>query len=202
MRRVPIAAALVAALFLTACGGGSRQDEDEPSGSYRLEITRAEFPERQQLAESSTFLVEVRNEDDKTVPNIAVTVKTDPGVQGESPVAFGQREDNPDLADPSRPVWIVDEGPKGGETAYTNTWQLGALKPGATARFEWKLTAVQAGDYTVNYEVAPGLDGKAILADNSTKANGSFDVTITDKPAQTRVDEDGNVVRVDDANEN
>jgi hypothetical protein len=203
MRRVPIAAALLAALFITGCGGGSaRQDEDEPSGSYRLEVTRAQFPESQQLAQSSTFLVEVRNADSKTVPNVAVTVKTDPGVQGEAPVAFGQRKDDPDLADPARPVWIIDEGPQGGDTAYTNTWQLGALKPGATARFEWKLTAVQAGDFTVNYEVAPGLDGKATLAENSPKASGSFDVTITDEPAQTRVDENGNVVRVDDANEN
>ncbi len=187
------------ALGAAGCGGSApRQDEDEPSGSYMLEVTRAEFPTEQQLAEKSSFLVEVRNADTKTAPNVAVTVKTDPGVQGESPVAFGQRADNPELADPGRPVWIIDEAPEGGDSAYVNTWHLGALRPGQSRKFEWRVTAVKAGDYTINYEVAPGLDGKAKLATNSPRATGSFNVTIDDAPAQARVDEDGNVVRVDE----
>jgi hypothetical protein len=196
--RGPIALLLVAGLAIAGCGGGARQDEDEPAGDYRLEVTRAEFPAQQALAKRTSFVVEVRNADSKTVPNIAVTIKTDPPQQGEAPVAFGVREDNPDLADPTRPIWIVDSGPEGGDTAYVNTWQLGALRPGATARFEWRVTPVKAGDFTVNYEVAPGLDGKAKLASGSTKATGSFSVSIDDEPIQARVDENGDVVRVDE----
>jgi hypothetical protein len=195
---------MAAALAMAGCGGGERQDADEQAGSYKLEVVKAEFPERQALAQKSSFVVEVRNADSKTAPNVAVTVKTDPGVQGEAPVAFGQRVNDRDLADPARPIWIVDRGPEGGDSAYTNTWQLGALRPGATARFEWRLTAIKAGDFEVNYEVSPGLDGKAKLAAGSARASGSFSVSIDDRPAQARVDEDGNVVRLDpdDTNSN
>jgi hypothetical protein len=200
--RGPIAFALVGAIALSGCGGGERQDADEPSGSYRLEVTRAEFPEQQQLAERSSFVVEVRNADSKTVPNVAVTVKTDPPNQGEAPVAFGARETDPDLADPTRPVWIVDRGPEGGESAYVNTWSLGALRPGESRLFEWRVTAVKAGDFTVNYEVAPGLDGKAKLASGSDGATGSFSVKIDDTPPQARVDENGDVVRLDESEQN
>ena len=35
--------------------------------------------------------------------------------------AFAEASEQPGLADPSRPVWVVDDGPTGGTTAYTNT---------------------------------------------------------------------------------
>ena len=42
----------------------------------------------------------------------------------------------------ARPVWVVDEGPAGGDSAYTNTWAVGPLAEGQTRTVEWKLTAV------------------------------------------------------------
>ena len=186
----------IAMLALTAtvagCGGGARQDADEPSGSYKLEVADAKFPASQSIAESATMEVRVHNADTKAAPNVAVTVETDPAKAGEGTIAFGQRVDDNRLSDPERPVWIVDEGPTGGDSAATNTWTLGRLGAGETKVFRWKVTAVEPGDYTINYRVSPGLTGKATLADN---AEGSFDVTIEDKPVPARVNAKGEVVR-------
>ncbi len=96
-------------------------------------------------------------------PNVAVTVETDPAKAGSGTVAFGQRVDDDRLSDPERPVWVVDEGPQGGDSAATNTWSLGRLEAGATKTFRWKVTAVQPGSYTIKYRVSPGLNGKAKL---------------------------------------
>ena len=127
-----------------------------------------------------------------------MTVETKGARPGDGPVAFAQSVTDPRLADPNRPVWVLDEEPKGGTSAYTNTWTLGPLKSGETKTFEWKLTAVEPGDYELSYRVAPGLDGNARLADGSN-ARGTFDVSISDKPVPARVTDDGEVVRGEEA---
>jgi hypothetical protein len=191
--------AAAAALALGACGGGGeRQDADEPAGEYRLEVVNAKFPPEQAIAERATLQLEVRNADSKAVPNVAVTIETQPEQAGGAPGAFAQNRDDQGLADPSRPVWILDRGPEGGETAYTNTWALGRMEPGQTKKFEWRVTAVKAGDYQVGYTVAPGLDGKAKLA-SGTEARGSFLVTVDDEPADARIAEDGETVVREDS---
>jgi hypothetical protein len=186
--------ALATTVLVAGCGGSPRQDEDEPSGSYRLEVTGARFPASQSIAQPAQMVVRVRNSDSKAAPNVAVTVETDPAKAGSGTVAFGQRVDDDRLSDPERPVWVVDEGPTGGDSAATNTWALGRLPAGATKTFTWKVTAVEPGDYTIKYRISPGLNGKAKLAAGG-RTEGSFKVTIDDKPVPARVDDDGNVVR-------
>jgi len=192
MRGWAVLAALAAALLFVACGGGERQDADEPEGNFRLEVVDASFPEEQSIAERSTLTIAVRNADQKAVPNVAVTLATAPKQPGGAPGAFAQLRDDPKLADPSRPVWILDRGPEGGETAYTNTWSLGRMDAGQTKTFEWRVTAVQAGDYTVDYRISPGLDGKAKLTGGG--GQGSFRVSIEDDPPQSRIADDGETV--------
>ena len=186
--------ALLAAVLVAGCGGGPRQDASEPSGSYKLEVTGARFPASQSIAQTALMVVRVRNTDSKAAPNVAVTVETDPEKPGDGTVAFGQRVDDDRLADPARPVWIVNEGPKGGDSAATNTWALGRLGAGESKTFIWKVTAVQAGDYTIRYRISPGLTGKAKLASGG-RTDGQFKVRIDDKPVPARVDANGNVVR-------
>ena len=70
----------------------------------------------------------------------------DPERRASPSTAFSRRSEQAGLADPNRPVWIVDDGPRGGETAYTNTWALGRVAPGQTKTFEWRVTPVEAGD--------------------------------------------------------
>ena len=188
------AAVSACALALGACGGGGeRQDAKEPEGTFDVRITDASFPESQSIAESAKLKIAVKNEDSKTVPNVAVTIQTKPKDNSGAPQAFAQDTGDTSLSDDSRPVWILDNAPKGGETAYTNTWALGALKAGETRDFEWTVTAVKAGEYDVDYAVYPGLTGKA--RPGSDSGNGSFRVVIDDEPPAARVDDDGNVVR-------
>jgi len=201
--------AIIAAVGLTACGG-TRQDVSEPKGNFSVAVSKAIFPASQRLAEHTHLVIAVQNTGSKTIPNVAVTI-TNPAA-GDAAQSFSeflsQSETNSlGLASRSRPVWIVDQppglcgyscksgGPGGAVTAYTDTWALGALKPGATATFDWAVTAVQPGSWVVQYEVAAGLNGKAkaVLADGSAPM-GRFNVTISTKPAQAYVNNSGQIV--------
>jgi hypothetical protein len=183
----------LAALAAAGCGS-ERQDEDEPEGEFTLEVVEASFPERQATAQTATMRLAVRNTDDRELPNLAVTIRTEGGDSGAPARAFAVASTDPRLADRSRPVWIVDRGPEGGTTAATNTWAVGPTFPGQTRELEWRLTAVRPGNYTVNYRVSPGLHGKAVPA-NGQRTTGSFDVEISDEPVPARVNVQGEVVR-------
>jgi len=180
----PCAAA--AALILSGCGGGARQDASEPSGTFRVAVVDASFPAKQRLATPQRLVIAVKNTGKRTMPDVAVTVDS-----------FDAPSARTDLADAQRPVWVVDDGPAGGTTAYTNTWALGSLRPGQIRRFTWQVTAVQPGTHTVKWQVAAGLNGKAkaTLAGNRAPA-GSFTVDVSEQPAASRVDpKTGAVVR-------
>ena len=192
--RLAVLALSVAALAVAGCGG-ERQDADAPTGSFDVEVTGATFPERQRVAEPTTLRLEVANRGDRAVPNLAVTVETEPQRSTDAPVAFAQAADEPALADSARPVWVLDAGPSGGDTAYVNTWAVGPLAKGQTRTIEWKLTAVEAGRYRVAWRLSPALVGDAEL--RGTRTSGRFDVTVADAPVPATVDSDGEVVRGD-----
>lgn len=179
-------ATAVAAFVVAGCGGGDRQDKHEPSGTFSLHLVKAKFPSSQSLAQQEALTIAVKNTDSRPIPDLAVTLDS-----------FGTRSQQPGLADPNRPVWIVDEGPIGGTTAYTNTWALGRVPAGATRTFTWKVTSVQPGTHTVKYRIAAGLNGKAqAKIDGHDNYQGSFTVDISAKPAQSTVDPNtGKVVR-------
>jgi hypothetical protein len=191
-----LAVLVVSAVALAGCGG-ERQDADAPSGEFDVEVTDASFPAKQRIAQPTTLKLEVANRGDRAVPDLAVTVETAPRKQGDAPVAFAQTSDDAGLAAGARPVWIVDEGPTGGDSAYANTWAVGPLGKGQTRTVEWKLTAMEAGRYTVAWRLAPALEGDAKLAGGRTK--GEFIVTIADQPVPARVNADGEVVRGEEA---
>jgi hypothetical protein len=176
----------VVAFVVAGCGGGERQDKNEPSGTFSMNVVNAAFPSSQSLAQQEALTIAVKNTDTRAIPDLAVTVDS-----------FSTRSQQPGLADPNRPVWIVDEGPTGGTTAYANTWALGSLPPGATRTFTWKVTAIQSGTHTVKYRVAAGLNGKAKAKVNGQPDfQGSFTVAISGKPSQSTVDPNtGQVIR-------
>jgi hypothetical protein len=193
MSRFNVALATVPlAVFGAGCGGGQRQDKNEKAGTYNLEILNSSFPLEQRLAGQSKLKIVVRNADNKTIPDVNVTIGGDPKKPAQ---AFAARSDQSGLADPSRPIWIVDNGPNGGTTAYVNTWALGPLKPGKTKTFEWDVTAMRAGVHTVSYRVNAGLDGraKAQLTGGGPPAS-SFTVNVNGSAPASRVDDSGNVV--------
>jgi hypothetical protein len=198
------------ALALAACGGGQRQDAHEPRGRFPVAVTAASFPASQQISQHTHLVIAIRNTGSKTIPDVAVTICNvtcaypAPRGEGSSAGAFASDINQPDVANPSRPNWIVDRGPGpcgyscqnggsgAGVTAYDNTWALGTLRPGHTARFDW---AVTAGRHVVAWEVAAGLNGRAraVLSDGAAP-HGTFAVNITSTPPQTYVNNNGQVV--------
>ena len=216
LRRARARVASITAIALlvsgfSACGGDKpRQDADEPSGDFPVDVVAAKFPNDQRLAQTSDLELEIENSGSDAVPDLAVTINT--GDQLASG-PFSVRSDQPGLADPNRPVWILEENyPKvvpagadrkdldsaptaGAEAAQTNTFSFGPLASGESKDIVWRLTPVIAGTYTIHYELAAGLGGKAkaVTADGGP-VEGEFVVTITDKPPTARVNDNGDVV--------
>jgi hypothetical protein len=180
VRRVVISALLVAfAAGLAACGGEESQGENEPEGTWKVDVLEASFPGRQYLADTVALRIRVKNlEDDKAVPNLAVTVD-----------GFEQREESPGLAEPRRPIWVIEEPPDNSTTAFTNTWAVGEVPEGEARTLVWKVTAVRAGTYTLRWKVAAGLDGKAKARSLEGGApSGSFIARVTEKPRPVTLD--------------
>ncbi len=207
--------ACAAAVVLSACGGGQRQDVGEPTANFPVSITAAAFPTNQRLAQHTRMVLRIRNDGTRTIPDLAVTVCNVscafPSAKGEGTQAqaFAENIDQPGLASNSRPVWIVDRPPGvcgyscigggGGSnvTAYSNTWASGPLKSGQSVTYIWGVTAIKPGHHVVAYQVAAGLNGKAKAVTSpggSQIPTGSFDVTIAKAPAQAYVQDNGTVV--------
>jgi hypothetical protein len=190
------AAALAA---LAGCGGGERQDENEPEGDYKVDVVKASFPSDQKLAKRSRLVIVIRNSDTKRIPNIAVTMN-----------GLDYRKDDPELADQRRPQFVINGKfknfgniedaqaltPGGVENpTYVNTWALGPLEPGESKEFKWDVTAVKAGPYELNYTVSAGLDGKARAVDASGEApTGIFSGEVSDEAPQTKIAADGHTI--------
>lgn len=212
-----LVAALSCAVALGACGGGQRQDVAEKSADYQVQVLSATFPSAQTLSQHTHMQITVKNVGNSAIPNLAVTVcnvtcayPAPPG-QGSSSGAFASNLSENDLANPSRPIWVVDRSPgacsgrsgyscagggAGGDaTAYTNTWAYGRLPAGATATFDWAVTAVTKGRHTIAWVIGAGLNGKAkaILQGGGTP-HGTFTVNVTGRPAEAYVNNNGQIV--------
>lgn len=182
------------AALTTGCGGGTRQDANEPDATFTVAVVHASFPVKQSIVRPALLTLRVRNTSARTIPNIAVTVDS-----------FNYVSDFPELAASKRPIWAIEQGPGaisrrpvqsqvvsppgGGQTAYVNTWALGPLAPGHARTFRWHVTPVKAGVYTVHYTIAAGLSGrsKARLADGSIP-HGHFTVVIAPRPPSNHID--------------
>jgi len=208
-----LAAVVIAALSIgvSACGDDKeRQDANEPSGDFPVAVNAAKFPTDQRLAQTSDLRLEIENTGDEQVPNLAVTIWTG-DEKGGGP--FDVASEQSGLSDPNRPVWILENGfPKlasspdessadldaapsaGADVAQTDTFAFGPLQAGDSKDIVWRVTPVQPGTYTLHYELAAGLNGKAkAVAEDGSRVEGEFVVTITDKPARATVGANGDV---------
>jgi hypothetical protein len=190
--------ALVGLIAIGGCGGGARQDANEPSGNFAVEVVNATFPKKQKLAQTSELVITVRNTGKQVVPDLAVTVK-----------GLNLRATQPGLSDPERPRFALngiqreiggfpeaqDASPAGCDTAYVNTWACGPLKPGREATLVWKVTAVKAGPYEVSWRVAAGLNGKAkAVATGGGAPTGSISGNVSNAAPKVRIADDGKTV--------
>ncbi|HVQ58210.1 MAG TPA: hypothetical protein VMS60_04805 [Solirubrobacterales bacterium] len=195
---------MAVAALLGACGGESSSDANEPAGTYRATVTGASFPTEQNLGQTSVLRLGVRNDGEKTIPALAITI----GIAGEqgttSSLPFGIRDPQVGLAQSDRPVWVLastyprlagSSDPGGTSTSNPKTFDFGPLKPGETTNAVWKLSAVRAGKYTLLYRVDAGLGGNAkAKTDGDVAPGGTFVTEITSDLPETEVTDDGEVV--------
>jgi hypothetical protein len=212
-RRTAALALSLAGLSLLAAGCGSRtskadsQDKSEPAGDYQVKLISADFPLDQKLAKDSTMMIVVKNAGTKRVPDISVTIKCPgPGLGG----SFNTVVSDSDVADPERPQFIVDRIPTANprkappldpaplerSSAFVDTYPLGPLDPGRTARFRWDVTAVKAGPFRLCWRVNAGLYGKAkaIAASDSKPISGEFKGEVSNKAPAARIANDEHTV--------
>jgi hypothetical protein len=186
----------------------SAADRRSGAGTFRVVVARASFPAQQRLAEQTQLVIAVRNAGSRTIPDIAVTLLNPANGTGALALAHDIAPNQGEtLAERSRPIWIIDRNPgpcqyscrQGGfgaaAIADANTWALGPLAPGRTATFEWQVTAMVPGRWTVAYRVAADLSGNArIVTPSGSQPTGRFDVVISAKPQQSYVNNGGQIV--------
>jgi hypothetical protein len=210
-----IACMPVLAMGASGCGSGTTvkgapQDTDEKKGDYPVSVEEAEFPLQQKLAETTTMRLVVRNAGDAGIPNIAVTVQCRQAKGGQDG-SFDRQVAGQGQADKNRPTFVIDQipgavrpasrqnlDPLERSTAYVNTYTLGPLGPNRTATFEWKVTAVRAGQFRLCYRVAAGLDNKA----HAKAASGSLPIekewngNVSGAAPKTGVADDGTITTI------
>ena len=204
----PTIAALSSAAALSACGASTanQAQSSQATGRFPAKVS-ARFPAQQSLAEAADLVIKVTNTGRHTMPNVAVTL-TNPrygsGAQALGTLLAQPAPGQPILAGRSRPVWVIDQAPGkcgysceqgeqgAGVTAYTNTWALGTLAPGHSMTFDWHVTALQPGAYTVAYRVAAGLSGQAPATGAGTA--GKLKVVIASKPRSAYINRAGQPV--------
>jgi len=198
-------ALLLAALLLSACGESS-SDANQPSGTFRVDVTEAAFPTKQFLGQESTLRLGIRNTGKKTVPGLTVTISIAGKAGRDSSLPFGVRDPQAGLAQADRPVWVLEQGyprlagstePGGATSSNRKTFVFGPLKPGRTTNAIWKLSAVKAGKFTVVYRIDAGLSGtaKAVTA-SGVAPGGTFATEITSETPETEVTDSGEVVEI------
>jgi hypothetical protein len=180
------------------CGGGEsqRQDANEPSGKFEVDVTKASFPPKQKLAKRSELAIDVENTGDRTVPNLAVTiegfdeVQTDPDVDTANArtTVFAVNGKPTNLKQYGGFDDSVPATPGDSDTAFVDTWTVGPVKPGRTKKLRWTVTATRRGPYRIKWEVAAGLDGKAkAVGPDGGPPQGIFSGTISAAAPDTRV---------------
>jgi hypothetical protein len=194
--------AVAALVAVPGCGGGERQDANEPKGDFAMEVVRASFPRQQQLAQTSQLVITVRNAGDHTIPDVALTVD-----------GLDYRSTQPDVADSERPQFALngvprkiggypeakDATPLGCDTAYVSTWACGPLAAGKERSFRWTVTAVKAGKFHIAWRAAAGLNGKAkaVASGGGPAPSGSFSGTVSKAVPKVRVADDGKTVVIE-----
>jgi hypothetical protein len=197
--------AVAVAALLVACGESS-SDSNEQAGTYRVDVVDASFPAKQRLGQTSLMRLAIRNTGEATVPTLTVTINIGGKEGAASSLPFAIHDPQPGLAQGDRPVWVLSETyprfvgssePGGASTSNRKTFAFGPLKPGATAKVIWKLSAVKAGNWTIAYRVGAGL-GEQVKAETASggQPGGTFVAEITSELPETEVTDDGEVVEI------
>jgi hypothetical protein len=177
---------------LIACGGGGeRQDEDEPEGTFPVAITKAEFPNRQRLAQTSNLVLAVRNEGTETIPDLAITINTfrqgeeaptadEAAEPGEGPSALGESEEDPTAGEVEPSEESAEQG--GGEAGAQPTPQANGS---FSVRSEQEGLAIPSRPVWILEQGYPKLAGQTVSAGAEAAQTDTFSFGALD-PNETR----------------
>jgi hypothetical protein len=147
---------MLLALVLAGCGGGERQDANAPSGTWEVTVTDWNFPETQPLGRPVDFELTVRNDDQRDIPQLIVTI-----------AGLKQFVEQRNAATITRPIWIVNDVNYSDVTPYNSalatSYNLGPLAAGDTKEYKIGLTPLRRGEHRVGYSLSGDLFGKAKL---------------------------------------
>lgn len=195
---------MAVAVLLAACGESS--GDKEPAGNYKVGVTAASFPSKQDLGQTSLLELSFKNEGEDTVPNLVVSFSLAGKEGAAASLPFGIHERQVGLANPTRPVWVLSEhfpklagtsGKGGATTSDPKTFSFGPIKAGETTAAVWKLSAVRQGKYTLRYQVGGGLSGEAkTKTAGGVAPGGTFVAEISAETPETEVTDSGEIVEV------
>jgi hypothetical protein len=169
---VGVTASAAALGAFAGCGSGELA-ADAPEGAALNVAATAGFESVQRPGSTYPFrLTIVNRESERSLPAATVTV-----------TGFSQTIEAGDngaghVADPRRPVWIVDAPPRGTSTAYRDTWSFGPLEAGERRTFVWKLSPVRRGRHTLRWSVSADLDDARPVAAQKAATSGTLDVDV------------------------
>ena len=149
MHRLPVPRSLVIPVFaiasaiaLGACGSSPRRTRTSRAAITRSRSSRSQFPTKQRLAQTSDLVLGVKNTGDQPLPELAFTIYTG---KGNADGSFNYRSDQPGLANPNRPVWVLENNyprpintppPKGLAGGFRRADQHLRLRPARPRRDE------------------------------------------------------------------
>lgn len=149
-------ACVLIALVLAGCGGGERQDANSPSGTWEVTVTDWNFPKTQPLGRPVDFELKVRNDDQRDIPQLIVTI-----------AGIKQFVEQRGAATITRPVWIVNDVSYSDVTPYNSalatSYNLGPLAAGDTKEYKIGFTPLRRGQHRVGYSLSRDLFGNAKL---------------------------------------
>lgn len=173
---------IVAMLALTLAGCGAEpQDADAPTGTWKVTVLDWEFAVHQPLGTPQPFVIKIRNDDSRTIPNLIVNVA------GLSAVVY-----QPNAASNIRPIWMTQDVDFAHVTPYNSklsqSFNLGPIEAGETTTYAVVLTPLRRGDHEVSYRLSPDLfgDGRVVNASDGMDAAESRTVAIDPTPVFDR----------------
>lgn len=165
-RATLLLAVVFSVLALTGCGGDERQDVDAPTGTWTVEVINWKFPERQPLGRPVNFVLTVRNDDQRDIPSLILTI-----------AGMKQFVEQGNAATTTRPVWIPNEINYADVTPYNSalaqSFDLGPLPAGDFKRYVLPLTPLRRGEHRIGYSLNAGLygDARIVNADETPAAD-------------------------------
>ena len=180
--------ALGALARVAGCGGGGeRQDADEPSRATCRRRRRGGVPRA----------AAPRRAGDDAHARAQRGLEDDPEPRGDRRRVLARAPSSRASPTPRGPVWIIDDGPRGGVTAYTNTWALGRVTAGRDEGVRLAGHAGQGGQPRdeVPRRRRPRRQGQGGARRRRARPRAPSTSTVSREPDQSRVDPDtGEVV--------